>query len=65
MSKYRQQKDEDGDRYWGPSIITLIVIGIAVLILLNSTSPRTGITTAAIFLIAVGLAVMVVRKFIR
>jgi hypothetical protein len=64
MSKYRQ-KDEDGDRYWGPSILTLIVIGIAILILLNSTSPRTGITTAAIFLIAVGLAVMVVRKFIR
>jgi hypothetical protein len=32
MSKYRQ-KDEDGDRYWGPSILTPIVIGIAVLIL--------------------------------
>jgi hypothetical protein len=30
-----------------------------------NTAPRTGITTAAIFLIAVGLAVMVVRKFIR
>jgi hypothetical protein len=64
MNKYRQ-KDEDGDRYWDPSILTLIVIGIAVLILFNSTSPRTGITTAAIFLIAVGLAVMLVRKFIR
>jgi hypothetical protein len=57
MSKY--------DRYRGPLILALIVIGIVALILFYSTSPRTGINTALIFLIAVGLAMMVLRKLIR
>jgi hypothetical protein len=48
MSKYRQ-KDEDGDRYWDPSILTLIVIGIAVLILFNSTSPEQALQLRRFF----------------
>jgi len=66
-----RRKDDDSGRvdefgsYSPLTVALIIVIGIVVLILFNSTSPRTGVTTAAIFLIAVGLAVMVLRKLNR
>jgi hypothetical protein len=66
------REDDDSDRidefgsYSGPlTVAVVVVIFIVAFILFNSTSPRTGVTTAAIFLIGVGLIVIVLRKLIR
>ena len=58
----RRSNSDNGERidefgsYSSPVIIAIIIlIGIVVLILFNSTSPRTGITAAAVFLLVVGI----------
>lgn len=54
--------DEFGS-YTGPVMIAIIVvIGAVVFILFNSTSPRTGVTAAAFFLLVVGGIVALLRK---
>ena len=64
-----KRNDDDGDRidefgsYTGPSIIAIaVVIGIVVLILFYSSSPRVGVLSAGAFLLAIiGVAAFVQR----
>jgi hypothetical protein len=62
----RNDREDDGDDRTNEFAGYFVaVIFIVVLILFSSTSPRTGVMSAAIFLIVVGLAVLVMRKLIR
>ena len=66
--KNKRNKD-NGDRidefgsYTGPSIMAVAaIIGIVALILVYSSSPRVGVLTVAVFLLAiVGVAALVQR----
>jgi hypothetical protein len=55
-----QRIDEFGS-YSSPVIIA-IIIGIVVLIVFNSTSPQTGITAAAVFLLGIAGIAAFLRK---
>jgi hypothetical protein len=65
----KKRNDDNGDRidefgsYTGPSIIAIaVIIGILGLILFYSSSPRVGVLSAAVFLVAVvGVAAFVQR----
>jgi hypothetical protein len=54
--------DEDGS-YTGPSIMAVaVIVGIVALILFYSSSPRVGVLSVAVFLLAiVGVAALVQR----
>ena len=64
-----KRKKDSGDRidefgsYTGPSIIAIaVLVGIVSLILFYSSSPRVGVLSAAVFLLAiVGVAAFVQR----
>ena len=64
-----KRTDRNGDRiddfgsYMGPSIIAVaVIIGTLALILFYSSSPRIGVLSAAVFLVAiVGVAALVQR----
>ena len=64
-----KRNDDNGDRiddfgsYTGPSIIAIaVIIGTLALILFYSSSPRIGVLSAAVFLVAiVGVAALVQR----
>jgi hypothetical protein len=64
-----KRTDGNGDRiddsgsYTGPAIMAIaVVIGILALILFYSSSPRIGVLSAAVFLVAiVGVAALVQR----
>ena len=67
MAKNRD--DENGDRidqfgsYTGPAIVTVVALGtIIFMILVSSSSPRVGIATVVVMLLAVfGIAGIVYR----
>ena len=66
--KNKRNKD-NGDRidefgsYTGPSIMTIaVIVGVVALILFYSSSPRVGVLSVAVFLLAiVGVAALVQR----
>jgi hypothetical protein len=65
----KRNKDNGGDRidefgsYTGPSIMAVaVIVGIVALILFYSSSPRVGVLSVAVFLLAiVGVAALVQR----
>ena len=66
----RNKRNKDsGDRidefgsYTGPSIMTIaVIVGVVALILFYSSSPRVGVLSVAVFLLAiVGVAALVQR----
>lgn len=65
----KKRDDENGDRidqsgsYTGPAIATIVVlVAVIVMILVSSSSPRVGIATVGVMLLAVfGIAGIVYR----
>lgn len=65
----KKRNDDNGDRidgsgsYIGPSIMAIaVIVGIVALILFYSSSPRVGVLSVAVFLLAiVGVAALVQR----
>jgi hypothetical protein len=65
----KRNEDNGGDRidefgsYTGPSIMAVaVIVGIVALILFYSSSPRVGVLSVAVFLLAiVGVAALVQR----
>ena len=65
----KNRDDENGDRidqfgsYTGPTVVTIVaLIAVIVMILVFSSSPRVGIATVGVMLLAVfGIAAIVYR----